>query len=79
MQVSSRMQGQALVWDLDYDVSRGPDGQPKLLRKTTGSARSSMTAREVFICKQAGWTPETCSFTSTLVTNLKEKLDIEVI
>ncbi len=72
------MQGQPLVWDLWYDVSRGADGEPKLLRKTRGSARSTMTARERLLCSQAGWNPETCSFTCTLVTNLKEELNIEV-
>ena len=79
VQVSSRMQGQPLVWDLWYDVSRGADGEPKLLRKTRGSARSKMTPRDRLLCSQAGWVqPETCSFTCTLVTNLKEELDIEV-
>ncbi|DBB11639.1 TPA: hypothetical protein ACH3X3_007022 [Trebouxia sp. C0006] len=79
VKVSSRMQGQPLVWDLWYDVSRGADGEPKLLRKTRGSARSMMTARERLLCSQAGWNPETCSFTCTLVTNLKEELNIEAL
>ncbi|KAL0024570.1 hypothetical protein WJX79_009165 [Trebouxia sp. C0005] len=79
VKVSSRMQGQALVWDLWYDVTRGADGEPKLLRKTRGRARSRMTAREVALCRQAGWNPETCSFTCTLVTNMKEDLDIEAL
>ena len=72
------MQGQPLVWDLWYDVSRDTDGQPKLLRKTRGSARSTMTPREVSLCKRADWNAETCSFTCTLVTHLKEELDMEV-
>ena len=72
------MQGQSLVWDLWYDVSRDTDGQPKLLRKTRGSARSTMTPREISLCKRAGWNVETCSFTCTLVTHLKEELDMEV-